>query len=254
MVLTEKRNGAEILAMEERGCSCGRGCKNDVRLRDRDVRVALLHMLQSAHVLESDTLIIDELGLCQHESRVDFAVVNGELVGYEIKSDRDTLKRLPAQTEIYSRVFDRVTLICGQCHLKGAIDMIPHWWGISLAHPQCDSVSIDPIRLPQLNPNVQLDSVVQLMWKNEVASALHGQGLRGLANKRTHELWMLAVAHFDHDQLRHIVRQALKAREHWRSAEPQKSNGDSRRPVSKSLHSPGRTVLQHIGQCTDLPS
>ena len=60
------------------------------------------------------TLIIDELPICRHAARADLAVINGHFSGYEIKSDRDTLKRLGSQVDAYCRVFDYVAVVTAQ--------------------------------------------------------------------------------------------------------------------------------------------
>ena len=73
---------------------------------------------------DPQTLIVEELGIRQGAARVDVAVVNGSLHGYEIKSARDTLERLPKQSELYSSVFDTITLVTAENHLMG---------------PKCDS-------------------------------------------------------------------------------------------------------------------
>ena len=51
------------------------------------------------------TLFVNELGLNHGRFRADIAVMNGKLVGYEIKTDQDTLVRLPAQIDGYNEVF-----------------------------------------------------------------------------------------------------------------------------------------------------
>src|SRR6187402_1509374 len=60
------------------------------RAVDPDVRALLREYLEDVHK-GSDTRLLEELGLCQGDVRVDVAVVNGELSGYEIKSPSDTL-------------------------------------------------------------------------------------------------------------------------------------------------------------------
>src|ERR1700674_1251921 len=70
-------------------------------LRDSEIRAALRAKLHSIHSQDPETVVIDELSLCQGDARVDMAVVNGSLSGYEIKSDRDTLTRLPRQLAVY---------------------------------------------------------------------------------------------------------------------------------------------------------
>jgi len=63
-------------------------------------------------------------------------VINGELHGFELKSERDTLARLEDQAELYSQVFDRMTLIIAKRHLEKAVPKIPRWWGIIAAQFQ----------------------------------------------------------------------------------------------------------------------
>ncbi len=60
-------------------------------MREIDIRLALRAKLEKLHPGESDTLLGQELGLCQGFARVDLAVVNGTVHGYEIKSEQDTL-------------------------------------------------------------------------------------------------------------------------------------------------------------------
>jgi hypothetical protein len=58
--------------------------------------------------------IIEELGVVHGKSRIDIAVINGLMHGYEIKSDKDTLQRLPEQMNMYNSVFNKVTLVVGK--------------------------------------------------------------------------------------------------------------------------------------------
>ena len=60
------------------------------------------------------------MGVWSGTVRIDVAVLNGEMCGYEIKSDRDTLERLPFQIEIYSKEFDKLTLVVGRRHEKSS--------------------------------------------------------------------------------------------------------------------------------------
>ena len=97
-------------------------------MRDSDIRMALHGLLQARYGDDPNTLIRHEVGLCAGKRRIDVALVNGELAGYEIKSDEDTLIRLAGQAEVYSRVLDRVTLVTTEHHLDHALDVIPYWW------------------------------------------------------------------------------------------------------------------------------
>lgn len=95
---------------------------------DREIRDALLAILRESHAGDDDVALLEELGLCRGEVRVDVTLVNGTLHGYEIKSDRDSLRRLVRQVALYSAVLDRATLVVGERHLLDAANVVPSWW------------------------------------------------------------------------------------------------------------------------------
>ena len=97
---------------------------NNLLLGDAEIRSVLRSRLSQKHTRTSRTVFIEELGLCRGQVRVDLSVVNGLLHGYEIKSDRDSLRRLSGQVELYGKVFDRATLVVGERHLAEALDNV----------------------------------------------------------------------------------------------------------------------------------
>lgn len=98
-----------------------------MKTRDIDIRNVLHRELDQDFAHDLNTLILDELGLCQGEARVDVAVINGSIHGYKIKSERDTLERLPNQVDIYNKVLDTVTVITASRHIDGVLDVTPQW-------------------------------------------------------------------------------------------------------------------------------
>ena len=105
-------------------------------IRDAEVRPALRTYLEQQESARPDTILIEELGLCQGRARIDLATVSGVLHGYEIKSPRDRLNRLASQAATYSRVLDLVTLVVGAKHLKAALQLVPRWWGVLLVRDE----------------------------------------------------------------------------------------------------------------------
>ena len=78
--------------------------------------------------------IVQELGVWHGVARIDIALIDSHLHGFEIKSDRDTLDRLlNNQMEVYNAVFDRVTLVVGGHLFIEAFKLIPEWWGLEVA-------------------------------------------------------------------------------------------------------------------------
>jgi hypothetical protein len=189
-------------------------------MRDYDIRTALKHELEAANAREPDTLIKDEVGLCKGAVRVDIAVVNGTFNGYEIKSERDTLERLPAQEEAYSKTFDTVTIVTSGRYINKVIEKIPAWWGITRALKIGRRVCFQIIRQPERNPKIDPLSLVQLLWRDEALTVLKERGLaEGMLSKPRRDLWQKIVDNLSVEELRKVVRERLKARENWRSVQ-----------------------------------
>jgi hypothetical protein len=169
--------------------------------------------VDSLHANDPDTIVIEELGLCQGLARVDVAVINGSAHGYEIKSERDTLARLPSQSDTYNRIFDYVTIVAAPTHLQKIADAVPKWWGISVASAGGDGVKIVVKRAPRLNGHVDPVALAQLLWRDELLEELVVLGLAaGMKSKPRRELWRHLAASVPIIQLGEIVRRRIKQR------------------------------------------
>lgn len=191
-------------------------------MRDRDVRQALKGRLEAEHVGEPDTLLLDELGLEHGDVRVDVAVINGELHGYELKSARDTLERLPRQVVAYSAALDRATLVVAATHLEKAAALVPAWWGINVAiAEEGGGVRVEAHRPALPNVEQQSLSVARLLWRPEVLRMLEELGAaHGVRSKPRAFLYERLTECLALAQLRERVRLALKSRTGWRAAKP----------------------------------
>jgi hypothetical protein len=183
-------------------------------LRDIDIRTALIKRLKKEF---PEDRIVPELGLCQGNSRVDVAVINGQLHGYEIKSERDTLERLPGQQSFYNRVFDRVTIVTSGRHVEKVRQAIPQWWGIMEVSGQRGKVRLELPQPPKNNPRPDPTAVAQLLWRDEALALLAQHALdHGLRNEPRRVLWEALVAALSIADLGREVREVLKARTGWR--------------------------------------
>ncbi len=187
---------------------------------DRDVRLALHAVLEEQHRDErADTRFIDELSLAG-EVRVDVVVLNGVFSGYEIKSARDTLKRLPKQVEVYSKMLDHMTLVVADNHVNHALPMLPEWWGVVTAASSADgALALIPLRESMANPCVDSSFLATLLWREELLAALTTRGMdKGVRSKSRHVLMTRLVEHLTVDEMRLLVREQLKVRENWRES------------------------------------
>lgn len=191
-------------------------------MRDVDIRKALLKSFHKQYRKDKDTLIVQELGLCQGNARIDLAIVNGFIHGYEIKSDRDTLRRLSGQQDIYNRVLDCVTIVAGSRHLSKIEKLVPSWWGVSEAKFNNKKLTIIKVRPCKENTTVDPSALVQLLWREEALSILIQRNLHeGVVSKPRCIIWGRLVEHLSLDELRYEVRKKIKARQHWRSVQKQ---------------------------------
>jgi len=144
--------------------------------RDVDIRKVLLEGLEAKYSDRDHDLIVEEFG-CK-AARADVAVINGVLHAYEIKSDSDSLDRLPSQIDAYQGVFEYVTLVCGRRLLERARTAIPDWWGLQRAEFKGGSISIRELRAPKPNPNQNPLAVAKMLWKTEALVVLRKYGRR----------------------------------------------------------------------------
>jgi len=176
---------------------------------------------------DPNVVVVDELGICLGAARLDLAVVGGALRGYEIKSDRDSLRRLAGQAALYGRVVEEMVLITGPAHIEAATVVVPMWWGVELVRPDRGGLSFERVRDCQLNTALEAHSAVQLLWRDEALAACRTLGVdAGLTSKPRKMIWDRLVHEVgDVRQLLAIVREQLRARVTWPAREGTLANG-----------------------------
>jgi hypothetical protein len=197
-------------------------------VRESDVRVAIAARAASRGGLQR---VVPELALCQAEARIDVAIVEPtRLVGWEIKTEVDGLRRLPHQEGVYSRVFDRVWIAAHAKHLPTAIDLVPSWWGVVRIEERRAECRLVQVRPSRLNRSVDLRALACLLWRDEVLGELASLGLTGgLERAPKRELWdalaSAAPRRVSSSELRRRIRLRLISRRGWR-ADEQQTSGD----------------------------
>lgn len=190
---------------------------------DKSIRVALRKILEKKletyRANGSNAEIFEELGVQHGTARIDFAIVNGIMHGYEIKSDRDTLERLPDQIKEFSSVFDELTLVVGKRYLYEAVHIIPDWWGIMVAKTDTDGdVVLQTIREPEKNKKPVGISIARLLWREEALHMLEERNkAEGLRYKPREFIYEKLAHEVDTDTLKKQVSEVLVSREGWRA-------------------------------------
>ncbi len=216
-------------------------------MHDADIR-KILHEVEMKRIcaLDPSTRVIDELGIFEGKFRIDVAVVNGFLHGFEIKSAEDNLLRLESQQAAYNKVFDKLTLVADEHHVEEAMKVVPPWWGLMVAGTRNGSPYVDEIWAPRLNPEVDANAICQLLWKEEALSILSQRKLSsGLRTARRRVLWETLTFSIELNELKEIVRDTLKNRENWRADKTtpdKKKRRGKRRSKPKANSQNGRSA------------
>ena len=204
-------------------------------MNDAKIRNSFHKKRLRRHHADTETLVIDELGLKHGKCRADIAVVNGCLIGFEIKGNKDSLSRLPSQIGTYNAIFDRVAIIVTENHLDVARDLVPAWWGIILCvQGKRGAISFITRRKGVMNPQVEPFAVAQLLWRSEVVDILKAKGeLSNITRKPRALLYTRLVEMVTRHELKDTVRSCLMNRINWRRLRQPSEHDDLSQPIAR---------------------
>lgn len=87
-------------------------------LNEASIKAAVLSKLIRQNRISSGSILASEFAIYGTKTRADLAILGRQLLGIEIKSAADSLRRLSGQLATYQNVFDRVLLVVAQRHLS----------------------------------------------------------------------------------------------------------------------------------------
>jgi hypothetical protein len=173
------------------------------------VREALRRSLLEQHTIA--TKAVDEFWVPRSHERADIAVIGRLMTAFEIKSQQDTLRRLPRQINAYGRVFDRCTAVVAGRHREGALALLPEWWGLTTVSVN-GHVAFQEVRKARPNPRIDAEVLVRLLWREEVRAVLTAIGQPPAKTASRSSMWHALLESVGIGELRAIVRRALLGR------------------------------------------
>lgn len=156
---------------------------------------------------------ICEFWVPRSNERADVVVIGAHMSAFEIKTERDTLKRLPRQATAYARLFDRCTVVVAERHVAAAMGMLPEWWGVIAIVTDNRQPSFRSVRLAAPNDGVDSETLVRLLWREEVRAALSALGNEPDPRASRSSMWHHLLSLVDLDRLKQAVRGALLGRD-----------------------------------------
>jgi hypothetical protein len=154
--------------------------------------------------------VIAELTVPVSRERADLVVVGEQIWCYEIKSARDSLRRLPRQTAAFERVAHRCVLVVASKHLPAAAAQVPEHWGLVEARE--DDGALRWHRHPEMNNAVDCKTLLRLLWRKEAELALRALDGEPRAGRRRQSLLGELWRTLDADSIEACVREALLRR------------------------------------------
>ena len=192
-----------------------------MKIYDADIRKILFNsfLKEKDYIEGPDTIVINELDVCAGASRVDIAVINGKIHGYEIKSKQDNLERLPSQIESYNSIFDTMTIVTYKSHLNKIKTIVPRWWGIKYIDDKNGNIILKNVRKAKENSNIIIQNVAMLLWKDEMIDLLSNfSDVNASFRDRTrYDLSYMIQQYVDSNTVKNYVRNTLKSRENWKA-------------------------------------
>ena len=178
---------------------------------EKVIREQLLPVAEQA--AGSSCVFIEEFWVPGSNERADLSAVGDQLWAFEIKSPRDSLKRLPRQVKAFSRLFDRCTGVLATEHLTRGTDLLPPWWGVINAGEKVGD-ALEWRRWPAANPEADLDLLVRLLWRDEAAKLLTELEIDAPDRLGRQAMWRLLVREADPSRLHQCIRMILRNRDH----------------------------------------
>jgi hypothetical protein len=146
--------------------------------------------------------------------RADVVLANGRLWAFEIKSDADSLARLPGQIETFRNYFEKFTVVAAERFERAIMEMVPEGVGVWIIDPEGSLRQ----RIAPRQSVLTKDAYISLMTATELRRLLVANGLRPAKGMQRGQLEGLSRA-LPTSDLSSAARDAVKLRHRARHQE-----------------------------------
>ncbi len=188
-------------------------------LNDPAMREILFETIESEYEAKHEPVrVFEELVI--GKSRADAIIVTGErILGFEIKSDRDSLTRLEKQVHNYDRFCDYCYIVTGLHFIDRIEEHVPEHWGIyDILEDEEGKLHIEMYREAERNPaerpTVKLKNQMNLLWRSELMNIVKRFGIRGYSSRNKHKLRDLIVDKIGKEQSKQLTCELLINRDY----------------------------------------
>jgi hypothetical protein len=174
---------------------------------EAQLKAAVIDRLFARSYVDDDAVLVSEMTVANWSRRVDVVLANGKLWGFEIKSDADSLSRLPGQIETFRHHFEKFVVVAAERFEAAILDMVPEGVGVWIAdHDGGLKQKIAP-RQSLLSGN----SYISLMTVCELRNLLAANGRKNI-NGAPRSILQRMAAGLPISDLASAAREAIKRR------------------------------------------
>lgn len=151
------------------------------------LKAAVIDRLLGGSHVDKDAVIISEMTVANWTRRADVVLANGTLWAFEIKSNSDSLHRLPGQIEAFRRHFEKFTIVAAERFEAAICNMMPEGVGLWIVDPQGRITQ----RVPPRQTRLSKAAYISLMTAAEIKQLLSANGIavmRGASRSRLAEM------------------------------------------------------------------
>ena len=172
---------------------------------DKDIREKLYDYLDERY---GKVRTIEEKVILK--SRADMlAIIDGEIIGIEIKSDSDTYTRLKRQIKDYDKFCDKCYVAVGESHIHVS-EHVPDYWGIIVVSN--DNIIVD--RDAGLSPKVKIYNQLDIFWRAELYAVQMKEGLPKLSNWKRRDIYKRLIETCGEEQVKMDITEQLFERDY----------------------------------------
>lgn len=187
-----------------------------MRYTEPAIKVNLIRWLESKGYLDNAVLInelpVANLSRTSFARRVDIAVANGSLLGFEIKSEFDSLERLEGQVKLYLERFDKVFVVCAPKFTKKVVKLLPtNAAVIEFREVEGGMLDFKVIKRGRKSLKTNSEQLLSFVNKKEILSELKRRGVYFDMGISRLELYKLCDRAFTVNELRRFSIDCVKA-------------------------------------------
>jgi hypothetical protein len=186
----------------------------DVRIRpEARLKAAVIDKLYLSSHVDRDAVLVSEMVVDNWSRRADVVLANGKLWCFEIKSEMDSLSRLPGQIDTFARSFEKLVIVVARKFEEAARVLLPE--GVGLWVEDADGALKERVR-PRVMA-LSKEAAITAMTAAELRRLLACNGTAPAGDAQRAQLSQLAAC-LPASDLANAARDAIKKRHRARHA------------------------------------